>query len=56
MPDGFLLEITGNASGAMRDGRIEAAGTASLWYGNGLPASEYYGCQSNALRFTFTPR
>ena len=56
LPDGFLLAITGNASGAMRDGRIEAVGAGSLWYGNGLPASEYYSCRSDSLRFTFTPR
>jgi len=54
--DGFVLEITGRASGRLRDGRIEATGTGSLWYGNGLPASTFYGCQVDALRFTFAPR
>jgi hypothetical protein len=56
LPDGFLLAITGRATGLARDGRIEATGTGSLWYGNGLPASSYYGCQVDALRFTLTPR
>ena len=56
LPDGFLLAITGRATGLARDGRIEATGTGSLWYGNGLPASTDYGCQVDPLRFTLTPR
>ena len=56
LPDGFLLAITGRATGLARDGRIEATGTGSLWYGNGLPASTFYGCDVAALRFTLTPR
>lgn len=56
LPDGFLLAITGRATGLARDGRIEATGTGSLWYGNGLPASTFYGCRVDALRFTLTPR
>jgi hypothetical protein len=56
LPDGFLIVIGGRATGAVRDGRIEATGTGSLWYGNGLPASTYYGCKVNALRYTFTLR
>jgi len=57
LPDGFLLAITGRATGLARDGRIEAAGTGSLSYGNGPPpASTFYSCQVDALRFTLTPR
>jgi|SoiMethySBSTD1v2_1073268.scaffolds.fasta_scaffold229589_3 hypothetical protein len=56
LPDGFLLAITGRATGLARDRRIEATGTGSLWYGNGLPASTAYACQVDALRFTLTPR
>ena len=56
LPDNFLLAITGHAAGAMRDGRIEATGIGSLWYGNGLPASQHTGCGSVELRLTFTPR
>ena len=56
LQEAFVLQITGRAAGAMSDGRIEATGTGSLWYGNGLPASQFYGCQSESMRFTFTPR
>ena len=56
IPDGFVLAITGSASGAMTNGRIEANGSGSLWYGNGLPASTFYACTTRALRFTFTPK
>ena len=56
LPDGFLLAITGRATGRVREGRIEATGTGSIWYGNGLPASTFYGCQSAALRYTLSPR
>lgn len=56
LPDGFLLAITGRATGAARDGRIEAVGTGTLWYGNGLPATQFHSCTSGDLRFTFTAR
>ena len=56
LPDGFLLATVGKATGALRDGRIEAIGTGSLWYGNGLPATQFFACQSGDLRFTFTPK
>ena len=56
LPDGFLLAITGRATGRVRDGRIEATGTGGLWYGNGLPASTVYACQVDALRLVLTPR
>lgn len=56
LPDGFVLQIAGRATGAVRDGRIEATGRGWIWTGNGLPASTSYGCQSDALRFTFSRR
>lgn len=56
LSDGFLLAIVGRATGVVRDGRIEATGNGTIWYGNGLPATTYYGCQSAALRFTLSPR
>jgi hypothetical protein len=54
--DGFVLAITGRATGSIRDGRIDATGTGSLWYGNGLPASQFFSCSSAVLRFTLSPR
>jgi hypothetical protein len=56
LPDGFLLSIRGNASGRLADGRIEARGKGTLWYGNGLPATQYYGCDVGEMKFTFTAR
>lgn len=56
MSDGFLMQLIGSATGAMSNGQIEANGTGSIWYGNGLPASIVYSCTSRALKFTFTPK
>ena len=56
LPDGFVLEIIGTASGSMTNGSIEANGSGSLWYGNGLPATAFYSCSARAMRFTFTPK
>jgi len=56
LPDGYLLQITGKPAGQLRDGRIELGGAGHLWYGNGLPASTSYACQSDDFRLTFTPR
>ncbi len=55
MADGRLLQITGRATGLVRDGRIEAAGPGSLWLGNGIPATEIHGCRGE-LQLTFTRR
>ncbi len=52
---GRLLAIVGQATGLVRDGRIEAAGPGGLWWGNGLPATESYGCRGE-LQLTFTRR
>jgi hypothetical protein len=56
MPNGYLLQIHGQATGRAVDGRLEMVGTGGLWYGNGLPASTFSGCRSDALRLTFTRR
>jgi len=56
MPDGFVMALSGTASGSMSNGQIEANGAGSIWYGNGLPATTFYGCTVRALKFTFTPR
>lgn len=53
--DGRLLQIHGQATGSLRDGRIEAAGDGGLWLGNGLPATEVHGCRGE-LQLTFTRR
>jgi hypothetical protein len=55
LPDGHLLQIHGQATGSARDGRLEAAGTGGLWYGDGLPASTFSSCGPE-LRLTFTRR
>lgn len=56
LPDGFLLEIGGQATGRLNDGVIEASGSGALWYGNGLPAPTSYACQVDDLRLTFKRR
>ena len=54
--DGRLLQIHGQATGTARDGRIEAAGTGGLWYGNGLPATISSGCGPGDLYLNFARR
>jgi hypothetical protein len=54
--DGRLLEIGGQATGTARDGRIEAAGTGGLWYGNGLPATNLSACGPGDLYLQFARR
>jgi len=57
LADGRLLAITGEATGLVRDGRIEAAGPGGLWWGNGIPSTqtESGGCRGE-LQLTFTRR
>jgi len=55
LADGRLLDIWGQATGLVRDGRIEAAGPGGLWWGNGLPASDSHACRGE-LQLTFTRR
>lgn len=55
LADGRLLSITGDATGFVRDGRIEAAGSGGLWLGNGLPASVVHACRGD-LQLTFSRR
>ena len=53
--DNRLLQLHGQATGTVRDGRIEAAGPGGLWLGNGLPASIFHGCRGE-VQLTFSPR
>lgn len=55
LPDGYLLQIHGHATGAVGDERIEVAGSGGVWYGNGIPASNVAACNGN-LHLTFTRR
>ncbi|HXG90730.1 MAG TPA: hypothetical protein VNJ02_20615 [Vicinamibacterales bacterium] len=50
-----VLQITGQATGVVRDGRIEAAGPGGLWLGNGVPATVVQACRGE-LQLTFTRR
>ena len=56
LTDGYLVAILGHATGVAGDERIEVAGSGGVWYGNGIPASDSAGCESNDLRLTFTRR
>ena len=51
--EGQLLAVTGRATGTARDGRILATGSGGVWYGNGLPASEYSACSEGEMSWTF---
>jgi hypothetical protein len=50
-----LLQIHGQATGLVRDERIDAAGPGGLWLGNGLPASVFHGCRGE-VQLIFTRR
>jgi len=50
-----VLQITGQATGLVRDGRIDAAGPGGLWLGNGVPATKVQACRGE-LQLTFTRR
>ena len=54
--EGRLLQLHGRATGAARDGQIQATGTGGLWYGNGLPAADFTGCGPGEMTWTFTRR
>ena len=51
-----LLALHGHGTGTVRNGRIEAAGVGGVWYGNGLPASDYSACGPAEMSWTFTRR
>ena len=55
LADGYLLQIGAEATGSVRDGRIELAGPGGLWWGNGLPATQSRSCKGD-VRLTFTRR
>jgi hypothetical protein len=54
--DVSLLALTGHGTGTIRNGRIEVAGIGSVWFGNGLPASDYSSCGPGDMTWTFTRR
>jgi hypothetical protein len=56
LPDGYLLAIHGHATGSAGSERIEASGTGGVWYGNGIPASNFAGCSQGDLHLNFTRR
>ena len=51
-----LLAVFGAATGSFDDGRISATGNGGLWYGNGLPASVFAGCDRGAMTWSFRRR
>ena len=48
-----LLSLYGRGTGTFRNGRIEAGGVGGVWYGNGLPASDYSACGPGDMAWTF---
>lgn len=53
---GRLIALWGNGTGSIDQGRIVLSGSGGLWYGNGLPASDYSGCGPGDIAWTFTRR
>jgi hypothetical protein len=51
-----LLQLHGLGTGTFRNGRIEAAGAGGVWYGTGLPASDYSACGPGEMVWSFTRR
>jgi hypothetical protein len=50
-----VLEFTGRGTGSVGDGRIVASGRGGNWYGDGIPASDFAGCNGD-MTWTFTRR
>jgi len=48
-----LLQVHGLGNGTFRNGRIEATGAGGVWYGDGLPASDYAACGPGDIGWTF---
>ena len=53
--DGRLIQLYGDGTGSIDAGAIVASGSGGLWYGNGLPATDFSGCQPD-IAWTFTRR
>ena len=51
-----LVQLHGVGNGTVRNGRIDASGTGGIWYGNGLPASDFSGCEPGEMVWSFTRR
>ena len=61
VPPGTWLEVTGSATGPLRETTIEATGSGSIWYcptnpGYPFPCNSVLFCESTDLRLTFTRR
>ena len=59
--NGTWIELIGSASGTMRDGTLEASGTASVWYcgesrAYPFPCGSFTSCTTDDMRLTFTRR
>ena len=53
--DGRLIALYGNGTGSIDAGPINAAGRGGLWYGDGIPASDFSGCGPD-IAWTLTRR
>ena len=61
LSDGRWIELIGSASGAMRDGVLEASGSASVWFcgesrSYPFPCRNFTSCATTDMRLTFTQR
>jgi hypothetical protein len=52
LPETRLLALAGRADGMIYGSSIAATGPGSVWYGNGLPASDYSACNGE-MSWTF---
>ena len=53
--DGRLIALYGDGTGSIGAGSIVASGRGGVWYGNGLPATDFSGCDPD-IAWTFTHR
>lgn len=51
--DNRLIQLYGHGVGSVDAGRIVASGSGGLWYGNGLPATDFSVCSPD-IAWTFT--
>lgn len=54
--DGHLIQLYGYGTGSIDQGRIVVSGSGGVWYGNGIPASDFSGCGPGDIAWTFTRR
>ena len=53
---GHLIQLWGYGTGSIDQGRIVVSGIGGVWYGNGLPASDFSACGPGDIAWTFTRR